>query len=47
MCSTEHVLGIVFLETKLPAECTYRAVSDDKQMCMCPVRSFIAETYGD
>jgi hypothetical protein len=47
MCSVGHVFGIVFLQTELPAQCTYRVMSDGKQMCMCPVRSFIAETYGD
>gem|GEM_PF-2115272 len=47
MCSVDHVFGIVFLETKLPAECNYRVICDGKQMCMCPVRGFIAENYGD
>lgn len=47
MCAVDHVFGIVFLQTKEPAECTYRFACDGKQMCMCPVRGFIAETYGE
>ncbi len=46
-CKVESSLNhqISFLKTKELATCNYRILFGGKQLCMCPVRTFIFEHY--
>jgi len=48
MCEVENSLNrqISFLKTEKSAACTHRILFGGRQLCMCPVRTFIFEHYG-
>ena len=47
MCKVKSSLNqqISFLDTKESASCDYRILFGGKELCMCPVRTFIFEHY--
>ena len=47
MCQVKSSLNhqISFLETEESAACNCRILFGGKQLCMCPVRTFICEHY--
>ena len=47
LCTVESSLNrqISFLNTKESAICNYQILFGGKQLCMCPVRTFIFEHY--
>ncbi len=49
LCKVESTLNhqISFLDTEKSAVCNYRILFGGKQLCMCPVRTFIFEHYGE
>ena len=48
MCEVESGLNhrISFLKTEESSPCNHRIHFGGKQLCMCPVRTFIFEHYG-
>ena len=48
MCEVENSLNrqISFLKTEKSAACNHRILFGGRQLCMCPVRTFIFEHYG-
>ena len=47
LCKVDSSLNhqLSFLNTKESAACNYRILFGGKQLCMCPVRTFIFEHY--